>query len=458
MRFSRRKAKSLLHLVNISLIFCTIIHPSFVEIMREEKLGVLRYEIVDVYAVSLNHTIKIVNHSPIAARAQLFIPLIKNVTARHYVILHNFSSSKTVQGEVLNDSYGNTYFYSKDLRIDRKGSFSVELDYYLVSFNIRYLIDSSFVENYDTSSKLYKEYTQAEALIECDHSEIVSQAKALAGNAGDLHEKVRKIYSFVSNHMHYKVQDEERGALWALKNEVGDCSEHSYLFVALCRAVGIPCRIQAGFAFHSTSENLEDGHMWAEYYLENYGWIPVDVTWRLFDVIDGKHFSSIQSVPEVMPYANYFLDCKAGEKNVEDEQTVSLIPCSTGVFGTSFVENVVKTVQKTRQAEFAVFLGKIFGTHLIFPSEAKNVEQTSFEIEVQLQNIIDFWHEKPHISELNAVNTLEIVEETLQNAWMLIVKVFVIFISIPIVIMLIVLFLLKRYQTEEETRTEISFI
>jgi len=224
----------------------------------------------------------------------------------------------------------------------------------------------------------------------------------------------------------------------------------------LCRAVGIPARIQAGFSFHRPSETLEDGHMWAEYYLENYGWIPVDVTWRLFDAIDDKHFSSIQSVPEPIPYANYFFDCET-EKNVKDNQTVSLTPCTTDVFGDSFIENVVNTIEKTSQAKYAIFWGKVFGTALIFPSEVEEIEQTFLKSQIQLQNVIDFWNENPKIAESDAVKALENIEKTLQNAWMLIVKAFTIFIGITIVILLIGLFLLKRYQTKRDRNSEEKF-
>jgi hypothetical protein len=444
-------------LANLSLVFCSIICPSFSETTQKESPDFLKYEINDVYVGSLKQAIKIVNRSPTLVRGELFVPLVKNETTRHYVILQNISSSQTLQGTFLNDSSGNRYFHWNNLKIGGEQTFSLELDYCMFSFGIHYLVNLSIVENYDTRSDLYKKYTEPEELIECNNSRIVSLAHNLTDNVDDWHEKALKIYNFVYRHMRYEVQEEERGALWALENGFGDCSEYSYLFVALCRATGIPARIQAGFAFHRAIETLEDGHMWAEYYLENYGWIPVDVTWRLFDAIDDKHFSSIQSVPEVIPYANYFFDCKAEENNVTDKQLVSLKPCSTDVFGDSFVENVVNTVQKIRQAKFAIFLGKVFGTHLIFPSEVKEVEQTFLEVEIQTQKAMDFWDENPKIAESNAANALENIEETLQNAWMLIVKAFTIFISIPIVIILIVLFFLKRYQTKQEREQEQKF-
>jgi hypothetical protein len=455
--FSRNRFKSLLCLVSLSLIFCSAVYPSFPEVIQKESSELLKYEIDSVYAGSLKQAITIVNRSPIPVSGELFVPLIKNETARHYVILHSISSSQTLHETFLNDNSGNRYLHWSNLKIDEEQTFTLELDYYVLSFSIHYLIDLGIVENYDTSSETYKKYVEAEELIESSNSRIISLAYNLTNDVDSWHEKAVRIYDFVYRHMHYEEQDEERGALWALENGAGDCSEYSYLFIALCRAAGIPARIQAGFAFHHSSETLENGHMWAEYYLENYGWMPVDVTWRLFDSIDDKHFSSIQSVPERIPYANYFFHSEAEENNVEDEQLVSLTPCTTDVFGDNFIENVVNTIEKTSQAEFAIFLGKIFGITLIFPSEVEEVEQTFLESQIQLQNAIDFWNQNSKIAESNAANALKNVEETLQNAWMLIVKAFTIFIGITIVILLIGLFFLKRYQTKQDRNSEQKF-
>jgi hypothetical protein len=46
-------------------------------------------------------------------------------------------------------------------------------------------------------------------------------------------------------------------------------------FSALCRAVGVPTRTTGGF---QTFTGTPAGHFWAEFYLPNYGWIPVDPT------------------------------------------------------------------------------------------------------------------------------------------------------------------------------------
>ena len=445
MSFPRRHLILILCLLNFSLVFSSASYLPSLETREEESLGPLKYEINDVYIGNLRHTIQIINHSPFPVKGELFVPLVKNETTRHFVILHDVSSSKAIHQSILNDTSGNVYFHLNELRIDGDQNVRLELNYYVFSFSIQYLVNSSIVENYDAGSEIYRLYTKPEELIECNDSRIVSLACNLTVGVDGWHEKTLRINDFVRRHMHYEVQEDEMGALWALENGLGDCSEYSYLFVALCRAAGIPARIQAGFAFHSEKELLEDGHMWAEYYLKNYGWVPVDVTWRLFDVIDNRHFGSIQSVPEIISYANYFFDCEV-ESDVEEKQSVSLAPCSPDVFNSSFIENIMNTVQKTKQARFAIYLGKIFGTHLIFPSEVKDIEKMLIEGKVQLQNGVDSRDENPQIAELRVANALEKIENTLQNTWMLIAKVFIILISILIIVMLTAFFFLKQHQ------------
>jgi transglutaminase-like putative cysteine protease len=53
----------------------------------------------------------------------------------------------------------------------------------------------------------------------------------------------------------------------------GEAGDFAALFVALCRARGIPARPVVG-AY--TQSGLNSQTIWAEFYLEQVGWIPVD--------------------------------------------------------------------------------------------------------------------------------------------------------------------------------------
>lgn len=66
-----------------------------------------------------------------------------------------------------------------------------------------------------------------------------------------------------------------------LENGHGSCSEYTYLFIALCRAAGIPARYQGGSRPRDDLPYTDDVfHRWAEAYFPNIGWVPIDATWN----------------------------------------------------------------------------------------------------------------------------------------------------------------------------------
>lgn len=414
--------------------------------------SILRYEVNNAFLGRLKHSININNPTPYrVSQGELFVPLIRNETARHYVVLGNISSP-VGSPTLLNDDSENTYAYWSDIEIQAKKSLTIEITYDVFSFATRYIINSALLTDYNTSSSLYKKYTQPEELIESDDIRIVWKAKNLTINESNIHKKVAKIYDFAILHLHYAVQDDERGALWALEEEVGDCSEYSYLFVALCRAAGIPARVQAGFAFLSVGEALEDGHMWAEYYLEEYGWIPVDATWRLFDQIGYRHFSSIQSIP-MIPYTNFLFNYTTGTRQIEESQTVSLEYSSNNAFGSSFfTEYVVKTVQKTSQAKLVLFIAKILGATTLFSTDAAEAEETLRLSRIELQNGIESWSVDQNTAQSKVADSLVKAEEALGNALMLVAKALILLIvTISAILVFFCLILRRRIKRHEKT-------
>jgi len=441
MTYSKRRlvAFLLLFLVFFNSFLASIVFA----LLQNSDFNFLKYEVNDVFVGTIKHSIQIHNPSVYRLTGTLIVPIIRNVTARHLAILYETSSSKG-KPKISMDNSGNIYASWSEISIESQQDFTVELNYHVLSFSTQYLINSSLVVDYDRNSDLFKKYTQPEELIQSNHPKIIEKAQNLTANKTDIHNKVYEIYSFVVKHLKYAIQEQEQGALWALENGVGDCSEYSYLFVALCRAAGIPARIQVGFAFGSNYETLENGHMWAEYYLENYGWIPVDATWHLFDKLDERHFSAMQSIPESIPYTNYAFNYTT-ESELNEKQKVSIKSGSSSTFNDqSFAENIMKTVQKISKTKTILFLGKIFGTALIFSSEVKNAEQTLIESQIQLQTAIETWNTSPQIAQSKASSALETAEASAINATFLVAKTFTIIISVLMAIAIISLMFIRH--------------
>ena len=369
-------------------------------VLQAESPVDLRYVVYDASVWELAHTIRINNPSyAIFAGGKFYVPLVRNETSRHYVVLYNVTSP-VGPPIILKDNSGNLYAYWKNIVINAKDTFVAEFSYRVLSFGTQYRVSPDQIADYDKNSELYKRYTEAENLIQSDNPEICAKARNLTGNVPNVHDKILRIYDFVTSHIRFSNQEEERGALWALENGSGDCSEFSYLFTALCRAIGVPARVQAGFAFRSTGRNIEDGHMWAEYYLEGYGWIPVDATWRSFDQLDSQHFSSIQSIPGVIPYSSYVFNSTV-EAELVDKQTVTLKYCSPDTFpDQTLARYATKTVQSTARTRLYLFLGRLFGASFVFSSDVRSVEEELQGIETDLQSTAESWRIERDIEEM----------------------------------------------------------
>jgi len=69
-------------------------------------------------------------------------------------------------------------------------------------------------------------------------------------------------------------------AAHALEIGRGVCQDHAHLFIACCRAAGIPARYVSGYVDPGHSDQAAS-HAWAEVWIEGEGWVSVDVTHRV---------------------------------------------------------------------------------------------------------------------------------------------------------------------------------
>lgn len=144
-------------------------------------------------------------------------------------------------------------------------------------------------------------YTEPIAnLWESDNQVIIGKAAELTAGQPNFYLKARGIFDFVKDYLTYQEQLEEHGAVWAYDYRSGDCTEFTNLFIALCRAAGIPAKFVSGYSYRPGGENLERvGHAFALMYLPNVGWAPVDLTWPLhqgqFGELSNDHLVQLTS-------------------------------------------------------------------------------------------------------------------------------------------------------------------
>ncbi len=119
-------------------------------------------------------------------------------------------------------------------------------------------------------------YLQPDDKWESDNFMIQQRAMEVVAGQPNVYLAAKQILESVVVSLDYQVQTARHGAVWALQNGVGDCSEYTDLSIALARAAGIPARAMYGWGY---SEDNMAGHAWLEFYLPNVGWQPADPTW-----------------------------------------------------------------------------------------------------------------------------------------------------------------------------------
>lgn len=124
-------------------------------------------------------------------------------------------------------------------------------------------------------------FTRPEPHIESDDTRIVSLARSLSDPRTE--SGTRKVYDWVAEHLFTEAYvAEDRGALYALQNKTGDCTEFSYLLTALYRAQQIPARPIGGYVFSGNGiVKAVDYHNWTEFYSDG-AWQIADAQRRAF--------------------------------------------------------------------------------------------------------------------------------------------------------------------------------
>jgi hypothetical protein len=137
-------------------------------------------------------------------------------------------------------------------------------------------ISPADVKPYDMASLLYKQYTAPERFIQSNDPEIKAKATKIAAGETNPLLLARRFYDYIIDHSTYTLTGKGlEGAKTMLTTGKGECGDYSSLFIALSRASGIPARAVVGYWAVS---GLDQTHVWAEFYLEGYGWVPADAT------------------------------------------------------------------------------------------------------------------------------------------------------------------------------------
>ncbi|MBE7558777.1 transglutaminase domain-containing protein [bacterium] len=159
--------------------------------------------------------------------------------------------------------------------------------------------------SYNTRSGEYRRYTASSPHIDLSDPWVVGQAETLRVKYSDPLDRARAAYDLVCDHLDYVRIYGFGGSRYAAREGHGECGDYSCLFAALCRKSGIPARPVVGY----WATELDEAHVWAEFFLEGVGWIPCDPSQgdlvdrdRFFARLDNMRVSLNHDVDISLPY------------------------------------------------------------------------------------------------------------------------------------------------------------
>ena len=180
--------------------------------------------------------------------------------------------------DIATDQFGQktAHFVWKNLRPGEKKEATVS--YSITTYDVRWFIYPEDVGNEsDIPQKIKQNYLRDAAKYDIHDTVITHAVKRAIGNETNLYWKMRKIFNYVIAHLYYQRVGGWNTAPTVLARGNGSCSEYSFVFIAMCRAAGIPARYVGTIANRGDKRTIDDVfHRWVEVYLPHYGWIPVD--------------------------------------------------------------------------------------------------------------------------------------------------------------------------------------
>jgi len=182
----------------------------------------------------------------------------------------------------------------KNSQQTKKLSFSQ--NFVISVYSIKTNINEKQVKPFSEKSRiLYKMATTPDKLIRSGDEDFTALAKSIVGNETNPYTQARLIYEYITKN--YRLVNIPRKAdanpKDLIKRKSGDAYDFSIVFTTLLRACKIPCLPVSGILIDADKQSKP--HWWTEFYIENFGWIPVDVAlgigleYRAFKPIANTH-------------------------------------------------------------------------------------------------------------------------------------------------------------------------
>ncbi len=179
---------------------------------------------------------------------------------------------------VLTDVWGQKTAHWTKKNLAANQSYEVSLQTKVKTWEVRYFL---FPDKVGKLSDIPKDITERflanNDKYQINHPVIRKAVKEAVGDETNPYWIARNIYDYLMPHLYYEMSGGWNTAPTVLARGNGSCSEYTFVYIAMCRAAGLPARYVGSFVMIDDRASMDNEfHRWVEVYLPNYGWIPLD--------------------------------------------------------------------------------------------------------------------------------------------------------------------------------------
>jgi len=180
--------------------------------------------------------------------------------------------------DIVTDRWGQKTAHYRLKNIEAGKTVSLTMVTTLTSYEVQYYIFPDRVGGLEqVPGEVRQKYLENNEKYQFEHPVIRQAVTAAVGEEQNPYWIARKIFNYLNAHLYYERVGGWNTAPTVLARGNGSCSEYTFVYIAMCRAAGLPARYVGSVVVRGDDASWDDVfHRWVEIYLPNYGWVPVD--------------------------------------------------------------------------------------------------------------------------------------------------------------------------------------
>ncbi len=235
--------------------------------------GTKNYTSRKTYLIQLNADIESLN-SKSGTNVTLRIPRPQIYARQPSVLMSECTPEPVIE------NYKDTIIHQIELQksSSQGKKYAFSSNFIITTYAVQTSINEKLVKPFTEKSRfLYKAATGDDSLIKPSNPEISSFAKKIVGKETNPYIQAKLIYDYMVTNftLQQNLNKEDSDASRLIPKKRGDAYEFAIVYTTALRSLGIPCYPMSGILVDSALKSVN--HWWTEFYIENFGWIPVDV-------------------------------------------------------------------------------------------------------------------------------------------------------------------------------------